>query len=62
MLTVEFKFGPQKYSHYWCKNVNEMPIKYDQKSLEHNCVADIGRSENAGPTKSWVWSKAITAT
>lgn len=27
-----------------------MPIKYDQRSFEHNYVADTGRFENAVPT------------
>lgn len=31
-----------------------MPIKYDQRSFEHNYVADIGRFENAVPTSSLV--------
>ena len=38
-----------------------MPIKYDQRSFEHNYVADIGRFENAVPTSSLVWSKAVNA-
>ena len=31
-----------------------MPIKYDQRSFEHNYVADIERFENAVPTSSLV--------
>lgn len=38
-----------------------MPIKHDQRSFEHNYVADIGRFENAVPTSSLVWSKAVIA-